>query len=82
MNQRGNVFLGFTIGLVLFIFGVLVLNFFLDDITQARSDLQCSNPSSITSGTMVVCLLHDAVVPYWIWLFCSVFIGYIMGRNT
>jgi hypothetical protein len=78
-NKRGNIMLGLTIGLFIFIFGILFISFFLDDITTARSNLQCSSPSSITSGTMIVCLMTDGVVPLLIWGICSVTIGYFLG---
>ena len=81
MNKRGNVFLGVTFGIVIFIFGVLILNFFLDDIVLARTNLKCSSPALITSGTMLVCLLIDGLVPYYIWTFCAITIGFFMGRN-
>ena len=81
-NKKGNVFLGITIGLIIWIFGILVLSFFIDDITQARTDLQCSSPTSISSGTMLTCLMLDATVPYWIWTFASLTIGYFLGRGV
>jgi hypothetical protein len=82
MKKNGNIFLGVTIGLFIFVIGVLIIPFFTDDITTARSDLVCSVASGLTGGQMIVCLMHDALVPYLIWFFCSLAIGYLIGSVT
>lgn len=79
MNKRGNIWAGITFGLMVWIFGILILTFLLDDITQSRIDLQCASPELITSGTMIMCLMIDGFVPYFIWSVCSLFIGFIFG---
>ena len=84
MNKRGNIFFGFTIGLVVFIFGVLFIPFFTDDITIARDDLDCSNyggNGSISDGTKLTCLQIDLIIPYFIWFFVSLAIGLIAGAG-
>ena len=80
MNKRGNIFWGVTIGLFLFVVGVLVIPFFTDDITTTRTSLDCSNVA-ITGGTMIACLLTDLVVPYFIWFFVSLAVGIFAGVN-
>lgn len=82
MNKKGSIFFGVTIGLFLFVMGVLFIPFLTDDITTTRSDLDCSNSTAITGGTMISCLMVDALVPYLIWFFCSIAIGLIVGGAT
>jgi hypothetical protein len=80
-GKQGSIFLGLLFALIIWIFGILVLSFFLDDITQSRVDLNCSNPTAITSGTMVTCLVENLVTPLWIITFSSLALGLILGRN-
>ena len=79
-NKKGSAFFGIGLGIVLFIFGVLFLPFILDDVSTFRDAMDCSNVD-ITSGTMLSCLVSDAVVPYWIWFFISLALGFIIGRS-
>ena len=79
MNNKGNIFFSVTIGLFIFIIGVLFIPFFTDDITTARTDLECSNVNNITNGVMATCLLIDLVVPYLIWFFVSMALGFAFG---
>lgn len=81
-NKKGNIFLGVSVALFIWFFGILVLPFVMDDVTTLRTALSCSNPSSITGSTMINCLFADAVVPYLIWTFLSIALGYIAGRDT
>jgi len=80
MNKRGSAFFGIAIGIVVFIFGVLFIPFIMDDVTTFRDAMDCSN-TDITGGTMLSCLAGDAVVPYFIWLFISLSLGFIVGRS-
>jgi len=79
MNSKGSFFLGFIIFLIIFINGVLFIPFFQDDITTARTDLNCSD-DTISSGNMITCLIVDSTIPYFIILFISVGLGYIVGK--
>jgi len=79
MNKKGSIFLGLTIGIFIFITGVLILPFLADDVTTFRADLNCSAPSSISDGTKLVCLFGGALIPYYIWFFSSLAIGLIIG---
>jgi len=81
MNKKGSVFFGVGIGIVVFIFGVLFLPFVMDDLTTFRGEMDCSS-SDITGGTMLACLMGDLVVPYLIWFFISLALGFIVGRAT
>jgi len=81
MNKKGSAFFGIGIGIVLFIFGVLFLPFIMDDVTTFRDVMDCSN-TDITPGNMLSCLVGDAVVPYWIWFFISLSLGFVVGAKS
>lgn len=81
MNKKGNMFLGIILGLIIYISGVLFIPFITDDVTTTRNDLNCTN-SSISDGNKLSCLAVDIVVPYIIWFFVSIAIGFIMGGST
>jgi len=80
-NKKGSVFFGIGIGIVIFIFGVLFLPFIMDDVTTFRTAMDCSN-TDITGGTMLSCLVGDAIVPYLIWFFISLSLGFVVGGKT
>lgn len=79
MNKRGGVFLGLVIGFMLFMAGMIVLNFIKDDVTSARVALDCDN-QSISDGAKLTCLGVDGVVPYFIILILSTVGGIAFGR--
>ncbi len=79
MNKKGNTFIGIVLGLLIFVFGVLIVPYIADDITDTRVTLNCANPSDITGGTMLTCLQMSIIIPYFIWLFVSIFLGLIIG---
>ena len=81
MNKRGSVFFGVGVGITIFIFGVLFLPFIMDDVTTFRTAMDCSS-TDITGGTMLACLVSDAIIPYLIWFFISLALGFVAGRNT
>lgn len=78
-NKKGNVFLNLGIGIVLFISGVLFSPFLTDDIATARTNLGCSDFSTISDGTMLVCIGISGVAPYFIWFFLSIGLGFLIG---
>ena len=80
MNKKGNIFWGVTIAIFLWVSGVLIMPFVIDDIGTFRTLMQCSS-STITSGTILSCLMVDSFLPYFIWFFASIAIGYIAGAN-
>lgn len=81
MNKRGSVFLGITLGLFIFITGVLILPFITDDVSSVRVLLNCSNAGAITDGTKLSCLFVGALVPYYIWFFSALAIGLVIGGS-
>jgi len=80
MNKQGNIFWGATIGIFIFIMGVLFIPFIADDVTTFRTAMDCSNVS-ISGGAMLSCLAGDLTVPYLIWFFISLGIGYLIGGD-
>ena len=81
MNKKGNVFLGIGLGIFIFIIGVLLMPFLADDITTFRNAMSCGT-SSISDGSKLTCLFGDALMPYFIWFFSSLAIGYMIGSRT
>lgn len=77
MNKKGGMFLAVAIALLVYITGVLFIPFIVDDVDTARADLDCSN-TSISGGTKLTCLQVDLVVPYLIWFFISLALGFIV----
>ena len=81
MNKKGSAFFGIAIGIVIYIFGVLFIPFIMDDVTTFREAMDCSN-TDITGGTMLSCLTGDLVIPYLIWFFISLTLGFVVGAKT
>lgn len=81
MNKKGNIFLSIFVALFLFATGVLIMPFLADDITDARDNLNCSNVD-ISDGNKLICLSVSGIMPYFIWFFTSLSVGYLIGRNT
>ena len=79
-SKKGNIFLGVTIALLLWISGVIIMPFLLDDTDTFRNTMECTD-SSISNGAKVSCLFSDALIPYYIYFFASLAIGYLAGRN-
>ena len=78
-NKRGNVFLGIVVAILIWFYGILFLPFITDTISTSRIDLSCASATTITSGTMMTCLLFSGLVPYFIWFIVSAALGYIIG---
>lgn len=81
INKKGQT-MGLAIINAIFIFvvGLMILNFLMPEITQARVDLSCSDTENISDGTKLMCLMTDATVPYWVLLVFSLGIGVITAR--
>lgn len=80
MNNRGQIYLGIIFAFFLFVMGVMFLPLHKDSVDSVRNDLNCTNYTGISSGTMVTCLETDAATPYFIWLVISIAISFIVGR--
>lgn len=81
MKKKGQT-LGLAIlsAIVVFIVGMMCINFLMPEIATARIALNCSDAASITDGTKLLCLTIDATVPYWIWGVFSIVIGAVTSR--
>ena len=78
INKRGSMIFGITIGIFIYIMGVLMLPFIIDDIDTARDALNCSD-STITDGNKINCLITDTTIPYFILFFVSLLLGFVAG---
>jgi len=81
MDKRGNIYFGIVIALIVWIGGILILPFIVDDITTFRIAMDCSN-SSISDVTKINCLVGDSLVPYFIWTLVSIALGFVAGGRT
>ena len=66
--------------IVIFIIGMMSINFLLTEVSNARINLSCSSPSTISDGTKFLCLIVDTQIPYFIWLIFSIAAGVILAR--
>ena len=81
MKKKGNIFFGFMVALIIWIAGILMLPFIVDDLSTFRVDMDCSN-SSISNASKITCLTGDAVIPYFIWTLASLALGFIVGIKS
>jgi len=84
MNKKGQTLaLSIMMGIMIFVVGMLIMNFLKPEVTTARSvgsGLNCSYAGNITDGTKLTCLVFDLVIPYWILIIVSAAGGAILGR--
>ena len=66
--------------IVVFIIGLMMINFLMPEITTFRTNLNCADASAITDGTKLLCLAVDTTIPYWILLIFSILVGSIAAR--
>ena len=66
--------------IVIFIIGMMAINFILPEVSDARVNLSCSDVDNISDGSKLLCLLIDTQVPYFIWLVFSISMGAILVR--
>jgi len=80
-NKRGQT-MGIMIISVIFIFiiGLMMINFVKDEVTTARTNLNCASADDISDGTKLLCMVVNSTVPYWILLVFSIVIGGITSR--
>jgi len=77
---------GQTLGLaiistiIVFIIGLMCINFLMPEVTDARVNLNCASADTISDGTKLLCLMIDTTVIYWILLIFSVVIGGITSQ--
>jgi len=83
MNNKGQntLFFSIIVGVLIFLIGVIFVNFITPEVTNARNvdNLDCTN-SSISDGTKLGCLVVDIAVPYYIITIISMAGGIITSR--
>jgi hypothetical protein len=83
INNRGQS-LGLSIMafILVIIVGFSLINFLMPEITDARTNLSCSDGENIADGNKLLCLVFDITIPYWIWIIMAIAIGAITARFT
>lgn len=81
MNKKGFTQIGITflIAFFFFIAGMIFLNPITDDVSTARTSLNCGD-STISDGNKLTCLGIDLVVPYFILAIFSIAGGHITAK--
>ena len=79
-NKKGQLGIAIITSIILIIIGFMCINFIKDEVTRARTDLNCSSADDISDSTKLLCLVIDSVVPYWIVIILSITIGVITER--
>ena len=82
MNIKGGMGIALIVAIMLFIIGLMSINFIIGEVTRARdaSNLNCDSPTS--DGIKLTCLLVDIVVPYFIIIILSTAGGLIIAKFT
>ncbi len=83
MNKKGQT-MGIAIlsAIVIFIIGIMAINFLLPEVSTARINLSCDDAANISDGTKFLCLIVDTQIPYFIWLIFSISMGAILARTN
>jgi len=81
LENKGQTFgIAIITAIFVFIIGMICLNFLMPEITNARTNLNCSSADTISDGTKLLCLTIDLGVPYWILIVLSITIGGITAK--
>jgi len=81
-NKAQTMGLAIMISIFVFIVGIMSVNFLMPEINTFRADIQCSDPTQLRDGGMVMCLITDIGIPYFIVIIFSLAIGIITARFT
>jgi len=68
--------LGVVFAIFFFMAGMLIIPFIKDNVTDSRTEIQCTN-SSISDGAKLTCLVVDTGVPYFILMILALAGGFI-----
>ena len=80
-GKKGQTFgIAILSSIIIFIIGIMCINFLMPEVSTARINLSCDSPATISDGTKFLCLLVDVQVPYFIWLVFSISLGAILVR--
>ena len=81
MNKKGQTLGLVLISLIVFlIIGLMMTNFVMDEITEARTNMSCSDVDNISDATKLLCLGMDSTVFFWVFGVFGVIVGIIAGR--
>lgn len=80
MNKRGGLGLAIISTIMVFIIGMMMINFLMSGVTTFRADLNCADASDISDATKLTCLVGDATIPYFVLIVFSLAIGAITTR--
>lgn len=81
MNKKGqSLGIAVLVTILVFIVGMMFVNFIKPEVTRARSGLSCATADDITDGTKMLCLVVDIVIPYFIITVVSVSVGVTTAR--
>ena len=78
MNKKATVFSAVMVAIIIFMIGMLMVNFLKPEVDTARTGLNCTSPA--TDGTKVMCLFVDGSIPYFFVLIFSVAGGLIADK--
>lgn len=80
MNKKGQSW-GIMIlsALIIFLVGMTIINILKPEITNARSDLSCSD-TTISDGAKILCLVVDSTLIYFILTIFSAAGGALISR--
>ena len=79
-NKKANMYAAVMVAIVLFMIGMIIVNFLKPEVTTARASLNCAAPTEITDGTKIMCLVVDTTVIYWMVLVFSIAGGLITEK--
>ena len=77
-NKKGTVFMAIMSALIIFMVGMIVVNFIKPEVSSAYSAATCAAPA--TDGTKILCLVVDFALPYFIVLVLSITGGLLIDR--
>lgn len=83
MNKKGQTLsIAIVTALFTLLVGMTVVNFLMPEITNARTNLNCSDVDNIQDGNKLMCLMFSATVPYFFVIIFSAVVGLITARLT
>ena len=81
MNRKGQtVFMSFIFTLMIFMIGLLFINFIKPEISTARTSLECTDINNISDGNKLMCLFVGVTLPLFIWGIVSISGGIILAK--
>ena len=78
-NKTGSIYSIILIAFMIFVVGMIIVNFITPEITTARTQLNCDD-STITDGAKLLCLNVDISLVYFILLVLSLTVGVITDK--